>query len=66
MEISKTAGKILDATVIAGAFVAGYGAVKLFSQGIKMKHKGAAIAISSLTLLVSIYALKEASKKINE
>lgn len=66
MEIARTSGKVLDAVVIAGSFLAGYGAIKLLSQGVKMKNKGTAIAIGSITLLVSIYALKEAVRKINE
>lgn len=60
-----TAGKVLDATVIMGSLVVGYGAGKAILEGMKSKSTGA-ILLGSLTLAIGIYAFKEAYTKINE
>jgi hypothetical protein len=61
----QTLGKVVDASVIVGSLVVGYGGVMAISQGIKNK-KTATIAMGALTLLIGIYALREAYSKINE
>jgi len=61
----KTAGKIIDATVIVGsAFTAYTGGVMLIG-GIKNKKVSVGFA-GAMALLISVYAFKEAVKKINE
>lgn len=61
----KTAGKILDATVILGSLAVGYGGVKTIIGGAKIKSTGA-IILGSLSLLICVYAMREAINKINE
>lgn len=65
MEVSKTIGKITDATVIIGSLVVGVAGVKALVGGVKLKSVGV-IAVGALTTLIAIYALKEAYSKINE
>lgn len=60
-----TVGKVVDASVIVGSLVVGYGGVMTISDGIKA-NKTATIAMGALTLLIGIYALREAYQKINE
>ncbi len=64
MEALKTTGKVVDGIVILGSAAVGIGAVIGIASGIKAKKYGA-IAISSLTLLIGIYAIQSAAKKIN-
>ena len=64
METFKTAGKVIDSAVIVGSLLVGAGAVMGIASGVKSKKYGA-VAISSLTLLIGIYAIREAVKKIN-
>jgi hypothetical protein len=61
----RTAGKIIDATVIVGSVFVGIGAVKGISQGVKLKSTGT-IVLGGITLLIGIYAFREAMNKINE
>lgn len=61
----KTLGKVVDASVIVGSAFVGIGAVKAISMGMKSKSSGA-IALGTLTLLLGVYAFKEAIQKINE
>ena len=58
-------GKVVDATVLVGGAVVGIGAVKAIVGGVKLKS-GATIALGTITLLISIYAIREAVNKINE
>lgn len=58
-------GKVLDATVLVGSAYVGYNAAKAVVDGIKLKNT-TSIVVGGLTLLISIYALKEAYQKINE
>lgn len=58
-------GKVLDATVLVGSTYVGYNAAKAVVDGIKLKNT-TSIVVGGLTLLISIYALKEAYQKINE
>jgi uncharacterized Zn-binding protein involved in type VI secretion len=60
-----TLGKVVDASVIVGSVVVGYSGVMAISSGITNK-KGATIAMGALTLLIGVYALREAYRKINE
>ena len=60
----KTLGKVVDATVIVGSVVIGVGAVRGIASGAKMKSK-TAIALASLTLIIAVYATREAVNKIN-
>jgi len=61
----RTAGKILDATVIVGSAVTGFTGAKILMAGIKSK-KGSVIFAGSMALLISVYAFKEAVNKIND
>ena len=61
-----TIGKVVDASVIIGSLFVGASAVKFISMGVKSKNKASAILIGSATLLIAIYALKQAVTKINE
>ena len=62
----RTVGKVIDASVLVGSFAVGYGALSLISQGVKAKKKIAPLIIGGLTLVIAVYAFKEAYKKINE
>ena len=57
--------KIVDSTVIVGGAVVGIGAVKGIVEGVKLKS-GTTIALGAISLLIGIYAIREAVKKINE
>ena len=57
--------KITDSVVIVGSVAVGFGAVKGLMGGIKMKSAGV-IALSSVTLLIAVYAFKNALDKIND
>ena len=61
----KTLSKVVDASVIIGSAVVGIGAVRGMMAGGKMKSK-ATIALSVLTIVIAIYATKQAVTKINE
>jgi len=61
----KTLGKIVDATVVVGSFAVGYGAIKMIIGGAKIKNTGT-IALGAITLLIGVYAMREAVNKINE
>jgi len=61
----KTLGKIVDATVVVGSLAVGYGGVKAIIGGVKGKSTGA-IVLGSITLLISVYAMREAINKIND
>ena len=57
-----TAGKLVDATVMVGsAFVIGTSAYQII-KGVSAKST-TAIALSALTLLIGVYAFKEAANK---
>jgi hypothetical protein len=60
-----TLGKVVDATVIVGSVAVGFGAVKTIMGGAKMKSTGT-IALGAITLLIGVYAFKEAVNKIND
>jgi hypothetical protein len=60
-----TIGKVVDSAVIVGSAVVGISSINGILAGVKAKS-GAVIAISSLTLLISVYALKEGVRKIND
>jgi hypothetical protein len=61
----KTLGKITDSVVIVGSVAVGYGAVMGLIGGVKAKNTSA-ILLTSVTLLIAIYAGKEAISKIND
>lgn len=61
----RTAGKVVDASVIVGSLVVGYGGVMAITEGMRT-NKTTTIAMGTLTLLIGIYALREAYTKINE
>lgn len=61
----RTIGKVVDASVIIGGLAVGYGGGIAVLKGIKEK-KGGVIAIGVLTILISIYAMREAVNKIND
>lgn len=61
----KTLGKITDSVVIVGSVAVGYGAVMGLIGGVKAKNTPA-ILLTSVTLLIAIYAGKEAISKIND
>ena len=58
-------GKVVDATVLVGSVAVGYSAVKAIMSGAKSKSTST-ILIGSMTLLIGIYAFREAYQKINE
>jgi hypothetical protein len=58
-------GKVVDATVIVGSVAVGFGAIKTITEGVKIKSTGA-ILLGSVTLLIGVYAFKEAINKIND
>lgn len=60
-----TISKITDSVVIVGSVAVGFGAVKTIIGGVKVKSTGA-IALGAITLLIGIYAFKEAVNKIND
>jgi hypothetical protein len=60
-----TLGKVVDATVLVGSTIVGYQAIKTISAGIKSKSTTVTV-LGSITLLIGIYAFKEAMRKINE
>jgi len=60
-----TLGKVVDATVILGSVAIGYGAIKTIMEGSKLKS-GTVLALGGLTLLISIYAFREAVQNIND
>jgi hypothetical protein len=60
-----TVGKVVSASVLVGSAIVGVGAIRTISAGISNK-KGATIALGVLTLLIGVYAFKEAVQKINE
>ena len=64
MEVLKTTGKVIDSAVLVGGVIVGIGAVMNMVSGFKGKKYGA-VAIGGLTLLIGIYAIKEASSKLN-
>lgn len=61
----ETLGKVVDATVIVGSVAVGYGAIKTIMGGVKIKSTGT-IALGAITLLIGVYAFKEAINKIND
>lgn len=61
----RTVGKVVDASVIVGSLVVGYGGVMAITEGMKT-NRTATIAMGALTLLIGVYALREAYGKINE
>lgn len=60
-----TISKITDSVVIVGSVAVGYGAIKAITEGMKAKSTGT-IALGSITLLIGVYAFKEAINKIND
>lgn len=58
-------GKVVDSAVIVGSTVVGISAINGIIAGAKAKS-ATIITISALTLLISVYALKEGVRKINE
>ena len=58
-------GKVVDATVLVGSVAVGYSAVTAIIAGAKIKST-TTILVGGLTLLIGIYAFKEAYQKINE
>jgi hypothetical protein len=61
----QTLGKVVDASVLVGSAFVGFGAVKTIMAGAKSKSTSA-ILLGSITLLIGVYAFKEAMQKINE
>lgn len=61
----RTLGKVVDASVLVGATLVGVGAIGTISAGITSK-KGGVIALGALSMLIAVYAFKEASKKLND
>ncbi|MBK7362995.1 MAG: hypothetical protein IPJ01_11925 [Micavibrio sp.] len=60
-----TFGKVVDSVVIVGSVAVGYGAIKTIIGGAKIKSTGT-IALGAITLLIGVYALREAVNKIND
>jgi uncharacterized membrane protein YjjP (DUF1212 family) len=63
--IGNAVGKVVDVTVVIGSTFVGVEAVKVISNGIKTKNTATTI-LGSITLLIGIYAFKEAVRKLNE
>lgn len=61
----KTLGKVVDATVLVGSGFLAVGSLNMITNGINTKNNSV-IALGTLALLISVYALKEAAQKINE
>jgi hypothetical protein len=57
--------KVVDSAVIVGSVMVGISAINGIISGAKVKS-ATIITISALTMLISIYALKEGVRKINE
>lgn len=57
-------GKVIDATVLVGSGYIGYNAAKSVIDGIKLKNT-TSLVIGGITLLISVYAFREAWQKIN-